>query len=168
MKTCRRSTHVISPPNQHGTEIRLSESSWRWDRLACQLGKGRAKGSFTRRGRSLYVAESRLGELRGLSNNHHDYRRLIRICEELNICSQHGCWTAVAALVRALIDHVPPLFSAAKFSEVANNYPGAKSFKESMARLSSSARKIGDAHCTCRYAGRKFCRRSSRSTFPQS
>jgi hypothetical protein len=32
------------------------------------------------------------------------------------------------------------------FAEVANNYSGSRSFKESMQHLDLSARKIGDAH----------------------
>jgi hypothetical protein len=53
---------------------------------------------------------------------------------------------AVAALTRALLDHVPPIFGVASFAEVANNYRGSKSFRESMQHLEKSARNIGDAH----------------------
>jgi hypothetical protein len=47
---------------------------------------------------------------------------------------------------RAILDHVPPLFSSNTFAEVASSYPGGKSFKESMAHLEKSARKIADSH----------------------
>jgi hypothetical protein len=49
-------------------------------------------------------------------------------------------------LTRALLDHVPPIFLCAKFSEVANNYAGSKSFKESMKHLENSSRKIADQY----------------------
>jgi hypothetical protein len=47
-------------------------------------------------------------------------------------------------LTRSIIDHVPPIFGCKNFAEVANNYPGSRSFKESMAHLDSSSRKIAD------------------------
>jgi hypothetical protein len=54
---------------------------------------------------------------------------------------------AVAMLVRAILDHVPPIFSCKNFAEVSNNYGGgSKSFKQSMANLESSSRKIADSH----------------------
>jgi hypothetical protein len=47
-------------------------------------------------------------------------------------------------LTRAVLDHVPPLFGMATFTEVVNNYSGAHSFKETMKRLEGAARKIAD------------------------
>jgi hypothetical protein len=49
-------------------------------------------------------------------------------------------------LVRAIIDHVPPIFGVKSFSEVASNYGGSRSFRESMQHLAVSARKIADGH----------------------
>jgi hypothetical protein len=97
--------------------------------------------------RTPFVHGSRIAALREkVSSSKYDLQRLIRLCEELNICYEHECFLAVAALTRALIDHVPPLLGAQTFAEVANNYAGGKSFKESMAHLDSSARKISDSH----------------------
>jgi Sec-independent protein translocase protein TatA len=49
-------------------------------------------------------------------------------------------------LVRALIDHIPPIFGCKKFSEVANNYGGGtKSFRKQMEHLDNSLRNIADA-----------------------
>ena len=47
-------------------------------------------------------------------------------------------------LTRAIIDHVPPIFGCKSFAEVTNNYGGTKSFKEAMANLETSSRKIAD------------------------
>jgi hypothetical protein len=93
-----------------------------------------------------YVDGTRLEELRSLTPASVDLRRLIAMCEELNICAANGCVLATAMLTRAIIDHVPPIFNAKNFDEVANNYGGSKSFKESMKHLSTSARSIADGH----------------------
>jgi len=52
---------------------------------------------------------------------------------------------AVAALTRALLDHIPPIFGQPAFAQVASNHNG-QSFKTAMQRLQTSARSIGDAH----------------------
>ena len=53
---------------------------------------------------------------------------------------------SAAMLVRAILDHVPPLLGKQIFAEVANNYPGEQSFKKSMQNLERSLRNIADAH----------------------
>jgi hypothetical protein len=93
-----------------------------------------------------YVEESRLQELRDIRGAPHDLRRLVALCEELNVCSANDCYHAMAILTRAIIDHVPPIFNVKGFKEVASSYPGSKSFRDSMEHLSGSARKIADAH----------------------
>ena len=49
-----------------------------------------------------------------------------------------------AALLRASIDHVPPIFRVTTFAEVANNV-GGKSDKKSLLRLQKASRDISDA-----------------------
>jgi hypothetical protein len=93
------------------------------------------------------IAESRLDELRAITSSEFDFRKLIRLCEELNINSREECHFGMAMLTRGLLDHVPPLFGHLTFKEVANNYSGGgRSFKDSMQHLESGARKIADAH----------------------
>ena len=93
------------------------------------------------------IADSRLDELRNLTSASFDLRKLVRLCEELNIAFGQECYLATAMLTRGLLDHVPPLFGHASFKEVANNYGGGgKSFKETMHHLENAARKIADAH----------------------
>jgi hypothetical protein len=94
----------------------------------------------------VYVDEARIAELRRLEPPDLDLRKLISLCEELNQCYRAQCYHAVAALTRAVVDHVPPIFGLRTFSEVANNYGGTKSFKECVRRLEDAARKIADAH----------------------
>jgi hypothetical protein len=93
-----------------------------------------------------YVAPSRLAELRALTGCAWDTRRLVRLCEELNASHDNDCHMTTAMLVRAIVDHVPPIFCCKSFDEVANNYKGAKSFRDSMRHLNQSLRNIADAH----------------------
>lgn len=96
-----------------------------------------------------YIDGSRLEEFKCISKKDYDLTKLIRILEEINLCNRKGCYLATILLVRALIDHVPPIFVCKTFSEVANNYKGSKSFKESMQRLEKSSRNIADQHLHC-------------------
>ena len=94
----------------------------------------------------VFVDETRISDMRRLEAPRFDLRKLIALCEELNHCYRAQCYHAVAALTRALLDHVPPAFGCATFAEVANNYAGARSFKDCMRRLEDAARKIADSH----------------------
>jgi len=94
-----------------------------------------------------FVDPARLAQLREISSPKYDLAKLVQLCEELNVASANDCYLSVAMVVRAIIDHVPPVFGVGSFVEVASNYrAGARSFRESMSHLSNSARKIGDAH----------------------
>lgn len=92
-----------------------------------------------------YVDESRIGDMKRLTGQF-DLRKLIALCEELNLCYRSQCYHAVAALTRAVIDHVPPVFGKRTFPEVVNNCAGTRSFKECVARLDTAARTIADGH----------------------
>lgn len=93
-----------------------------------------------------FVSELRIAQIRALTPKAFDLCKLIRLCEELNVVYPPGAFFATAMLTRAILDHVPPLFGVATFTEVANNYPSARSFKETMKRLDGAARKIADGH----------------------
>lgn len=92
-----------------------------------------------------FVDQDRLSELTSLQSKSFDLARLIQLCKEINVCWSNGCYYATAALVRSILDHVPPIFGFKKFSEVANNYSGTRSFKESMKNLENSSRNISDS-----------------------
>jgi hypothetical protein len=91
------------------------------------------------------IAESRLRELRKLVSSDFDFRKLIRLCEEINSSYAAGNYFATAMLTRGLLDHVPPVFGKKTFAEVVNNY-GAKSFKGTMQHLDSGIRNVADGH----------------------
>jgi hypothetical protein len=93
-----------------------------------------------------YVDPDRIAEFEQISQPAFDLTKLVRFCEELNVCFAGECYLAVAMLTRAVIDHVPPIFGCRTFTEVANNASGSKSFKESMRHLENSSRNIADQH----------------------
>jgi hypothetical protein len=120
------------------------EKDWAWEWVRIKENKPSMKPAAA--GAWVLIADSRLDELRALKSSQFDFRKLIRLCEELNIVSREECYFATAALTRALVDHVPPLFGKKNFSEVANNYAGSKSFREAMEHLDSGAKKVADGH----------------------
>jgi hypothetical protein len=93
----------------------------------------------------LYVNPSRIEELRAVQSKNHDLSRLIRLCEELNLAHANHAFMSVAFVVRAMIDHVSPIFGVRTFSQVANNYAGPQSFKAAMAHLDNSLRNAADS-----------------------
>ncbi|MFK4658286.1 hypothetical protein ABIF97_008220 [Bradyrhizobium japonicum] len=92
-----------------------------------------------------YVNLARIEELKALPKKQWDFAKLIQLCIELNIVSSNDEATyATAMLVRAIVDHVPPIFGMNGFSQVADNYAGTSSFKGSMQHLNRSMRNIAD------------------------
>lgn len=91
-----------------------------------------------------YVDFTRIEELKAVTSADFDLTKLIKFCDELNVCYANECYLAILIIVRAILDHVPPIFGHNTFTEVANNY-GRKSFKDSMQHLEKSSRKIADA-----------------------
>lgn len=102
-----------------------------------------------------FIDLTRIRELKSIQNSKFDLSKLIRFCEELNFCYSKDCYLAVAVLLRAIIDHIPPIFGCKHFSEVANNYLGSKSFKNSMKHLDASSRNIADAHLHVQIRGKE-------------
>ncbi len=94
-----------------------------------------------------YVDSTRLSELRRVKSADFDLTRLVRLCEELNVAAENDSLMSVAMLVRAIVDHVPPIFGHTSFSQVANNYKGGgRSFSGSMKHLDSGLRNVADGH----------------------
>jgi hypothetical protein len=93
-----------------------------------------------------YVSLARLEELKGFKLDEFDLLKLIQLCIELNSAISQKSPISIALLLRAIIDHVPPLFGKKTFTEVANNYSAGKSFSDSMKHLDKSLRNVADAH----------------------
>jgi hypothetical protein len=92
-----------------------------------------------------FVDPERLAQLRSITNQRFDLSRLIKICEELDLCFQNECYLSVGILTRSLLDHVPPIFGVAAFPQVASGYNGSKSFKDIVRGLETAARKVADS-----------------------
>lgn len=91
-----------------------------------------------------YVDSSRIKNLQNISLSKFDTTKLIKLCEELNQAYRKKNYFTIPLLIRAIIDHVPPIFGKQKFNEVFAQH-GTKSFKESMSHLDNSLRKVADS-----------------------
>lgn len=98
-----------------------------------------------------FIAISRINELKNLTSNNFDFKKLVKLCEEINDNFENENFLSVAMLSRSILDHVPPIFGYNTFNEVANNY-GGQSFKKNMNHLNNSLRSIADSflHMTIR------------------
>ena len=76
-----------------------------------------------------FVNSARIEVLKKLTSSQFDFGKLIKYCEEINICYQNECYLAVVLLTRAVIDHIPPIFNAPNF-ENAYGHNGSRSFKD--------------------------------------
>ncbi|WP_313181407.1 hypothetical protein [Sphingobacterium siyangense] len=92
-----------------------------------------------------FIDPDRLNELKSINHKAFDLGRLIRFCEELDHAFLFENYLTVGMIMRAIIDHIPPIFDCKSFNEVANNY-GSKSFKKSMEHLNVSLRNISDSY----------------------
>lgn len=92
-----------------------------------------------------YVENSLILSLSALKSQKYDLIKLVKMCKELNDSYSLGNYLSCGMLIRAILDHVPPIFDKKTFAEVANNY-GTKSFKDIVLPLEESARKISDSY----------------------
>jgi hypothetical protein len=133
------------PENENVPKPAPSDSGRKKARPSAKTRRRKSKGSDATA--LVFVDEARLTDLRQLSPANFDLRKLIGICNELNVCYRSQCYFAVAALTRTLLDHVPPVFALDTFAQVANHYSGGgRSFSGSMKHLETSARHIADGH----------------------
>lgn len=157
-------TENLSKPNRSRLEDKIKKSP--------QFVNGSTKGSYKLHGKhslkpldeeylvhlaipaslqlknqkGVYIDPTRISELNDINSSDLDLKKLVVLCEELNAAYTNGSKHSMAFLVRAIIDHVPPIFGCKNFGEVTNNYAGGGSFKQSMKNLDNSSRKIADKH----------------------
>ena len=72
-------------------------------------------------------------------------QRSVRLCEELNACMAAESYLAAIMLLRAIIDHVPPIFNCQNFDQVISQTKG-RSFQPQLERLNSQARDVADRY----------------------
>jgi hypothetical protein len=90
-----------------------------------------------------YVSTIRISELRTKNSTAWDLKKLVRMCEELNSSFAKENYLASAMLLRAITDHVPPIFGAKNFAEYASSV-ASRSHKGNMENLQRSLRNIAD------------------------
>lgn len=73
-----------------------------------------------------------------------DASKLVKICDELNDTYARGNYIAAVLLIRAVMNHVPPIFKAASFKEMVSQ--SNRSVKAIFAQLEDEARPIADLH----------------------
>ena len=73
-----------------------------------------------------------------------DLKKLVKMCEELNDVYARGNFISSALLLRAIMNHVPPVFGVTTFSDVVAN--AGRSVKAILTRLNDEARPIADLH----------------------
>jgi len=94
---------------------------------------------------ALYISDVRINELADIKQSEYDFTKLLELLREVNSAYTSGMHFSIGALVRAILDHVPPVFGFKYFSEVANNYHGGTSFKKTMQRLDNSLRNVANS-----------------------
>ena len=77
-----------------------------------------------------FINQERILKLKSLDSQKFDFSRLVTICDEINNCAKNKNYLALGMLIRALIDHVPPIFGERTFKELASNYAEGKSVKK--------------------------------------
>jgi len=93
--------------------------------------------------RPFYVDAGMIAALNALQHSNFDFSRLVQMCRELNVANDNGAFISVVVLVRAIIDHVPPVFGEKTFGAVANKMP--RSIKASLLHLEDASRNIADS-----------------------
>ncbi len=95
------------------------------------------------KGRTTYLDKYTLLRLIKIESKNFDLSRLIALCNELDdnysLENYHSC----VMLLRAILDHIPPIFGKTSFDDVCAQY-GGRSFKDIMRPLNETAKKIGD------------------------
>lgn len=126
-----------------GVTKQLNEFLYLIDKIVAQSKNSEQKMQGADKGRTAYIDKNTLLRLIKIENKNFDLNRLISFCNELNdnysLENYHSC----AMLLRAILDHIPPIFDRKNFDDVCAQY-GGKSFKDIMRPLNETAKKIGD------------------------
>ena len=112
------------------------------DRLR-EIGENPEMGEWTGSA-EVFVEPSVIDQLRQCPSKKFDLAKVIRFCEELNSSYSSGNYLASTLLIRALINHVPPVFGHIAFQQVVSQSP--KSVKELLRPLEEVSRDVADHH----------------------
>lgn len=93
-----------------------------------------------------YVSLARIRQISNIPSNLFDFSKLLSLLAETNSASKSNSYLSIAMCVRAIIDHVPPIFGFHTFKQVISNYSSGRSWKRSMEHLDNSLRNCADAY----------------------
>jgi hypothetical protein len=93
---------------------------------------------------SVFIAPEVLASLRSARPSHFDFTKLLGFCEELDDAYRRGKYLSAILLIRAVMNHVPPVFGQHTFAAVVAN--AGRSVKPMLGRLEQEARPIADLH----------------------
>ncbi|MCR4284408.1 MAG: hypothetical protein NUV64_03820 [Parcubacteria group bacterium] len=126
-----------------GVAEQLNEFLYLIDKVVAQNKSTGQKVRNENVGRIAYVDKSTFLRLNKIESDNFDLSRLIALCNELDdnysLENYHSC----AMLLRAIFDHIPPIFGKKSFEDVCAQH-GGRSFKDIMRPLNETAKKIGD------------------------
>jgi hypothetical protein len=91
-----------------------------------------------------FVEPSVIEDLRNCMGKKYDLTKVVRLCEELNSSFSSGNYLASTLLIRALLNHVPPVFGHTSFQQVVSQ--SGKSVKELLKPLEEISRDVADLH----------------------
>jgi hypothetical protein len=108
-------------------------------RVADEPGGPRSARPRTRAGpgnRAQYIDARVITDIgAGAHPQHLDVTKLLRLIDELNDNCARGNAYAAHALLRAILDHIPPMLLCASFAAVASNYQWSRTDKGYMGKL---------------------------------
>lgn len=134
-KAFKDTIHRIREPSEY------PEDGMIWtDSIVGNIGKEETSESRTT---ISYIDKSRIKDLERIESVNFDFSRLVQICREINSAYENGNYFSIGALLRVILDHVPPSLGFSTFGEVSASYPG-KSLKEAFNHLEKGCRKISD------------------------
>jgi hypothetical protein len=91
-----------------------------------------------------FIDSSIIENLQQAKSKKYDLAKVIEFCQEINGTFNSGYYLATALLIRALTNHIPPIFGQDKFNQVVAQ--STKSRQELFRPLDDTARDVADLH----------------------
>jgi len=127
------------------TMDRLQRGTYLEEMLASSTGSRGAAVAESQDRAPAYVNPNRITELRQLTGRRFSTVKLVRLCEELNECTASKSYLAVIMLVRAILDHVAPVFDCRDFAHVISQ-TSVHSLRLQLKRLDDQARDVANRY----------------------
>lgn len=102
------------------------------------------KQKYVKQNNNTFINESLIVELKNISNDNFDTKKLILYLEEVNFCFQQNRFLACILLLRAFLNYIPPIFGYNTFAQVTSQ--SGRSLKDIFNFLEEGLRKIADLH----------------------